>query len=99
MTLLDALDRTVLLMRDEVSMLVPDDTLLSALTGTHIALIADAVSLRTHSAQSAFVTAALSMARSGHRVYLMAPDVPMAGYQIPLKRGTLVTELLAVARR
>ena len=96
MTLLEALDRTVLLMRDEVSMLVPNDTLLSALTGTHVVLIADAVSLRTHSAQSAFVTAALSMARSGHRVYLMAPDVPMAGHQIPLKRGTLVTELLAV---
>ncbi|MGH6754326.1 MAG: ThiF family adenylyltransferase, partial [Bradyrhizobium sp.] len=68
---------------------------LLALTGTHVALVADAVSLRSHSAQSAFVTAALLMARTGHCVYLIAPDMPMAGHQIPLRSGSLITELVA----
>jgi hypothetical protein len=95
-TLGEALDRTTLLMRDEIMSSVSDEALLVALTETRIALVADAVNLRAHSAQSAFVTAALLMARSGHTVYIVAPDVPMIGEQIPLARGLLVTELLTV---
>jgi hypothetical protein len=70
MTLRQALDRTLLLMRDEIVESAGDDTLLAALTGTRVALIADAANIASHSAQTAFVTAALLMARSGHQALM-----------------------------
>lgn len=92
-TLREALDRTLLLMRDEVHGTVTDDELIAALTGLRVALIADATNIASHSAQTAFVTAAMLMARSGHRVHLMCPPVDLAGPQPPLGRGDLVEEL------
>lgn len=94
MTIRRALDRTILLIRDEIAESVSDDVVLAAVTGTRIALVADAENLASHSAQSAFVTAGILMARSGHAVHLFAPDVPMVAAQLPLGMGSLVTELL-----
>jgi hypothetical protein len=96
MTLREALDRTLLLMRDEVHATVTDEELIAALTGLRVALIADAANIVSHSAQTAFVTAAMLMARSGHRVHLMCPPVVLAGPQPPLNRGDLVEELVRV---
>jgi ThiF family len=94
MTLREALDRTLLLMRDEVDATVTDGELIAALTGLRVALIADAANIASHSAQTAFVTAAMLMARSGHRVHLISPPVALAGPQAPLDRGDLVEELV-----
>jgi hypothetical protein len=94
MNLRRALDRTLLLMRDEVNESVDDETLLAALTGTHVALIADHANIASHSAQTAFVTSALLMARSGHQVYLLCPDIPMVGPQPPLGPGALISQLM-----
>lgn len=94
MTLREALDRTLLLMRDEFDDSVSDSELLEALTGTEIAVVADESNISSHSAQTAFVTAAMLMARSGHRVYLMAPDVPLACVQPPLQPGAMIEQLL-----
>ncbi|MBI3528367.1 MAG: ThiF family adenylyltransferase [Betaproteobacteria bacterium] len=91
-----ALDRTLLLMRDELDDRPRNDVLLAALTETEIALVADASDLKSHSAQSAYITAAMLMARSGHRVHLAAPDVPLVGPQPPLKEGGLISCLLEV---
>jgi hypothetical protein len=96
MTLSEALDRTLLLMRDEVHDAVTDDELIAALTGLRVALIADAVNIASHSAQTAFITAAMLMARSGHRVHLICPPVALVGPQPPLGRGELVVELARV---
>jgi hypothetical protein len=96
MNLRRALDRTLLLMRDEVQEGVDDNTLLGALTGTHVALVADEANIASHSAQTAFVTAAMLMARSGHRVHLLCPDVPLTGPQPPLGRGRLTSELVRI---
>lgn len=96
MSLPDALSRTLLLMRDEFGSVVADHVLLDALTSTKVALIADAENLQSHSAQTAYATAAILMARSGHQVYLLAPDVPMIGPQLPLAPGNLISELMKV---
>ncbi|MFQ3458878.1 hypothetical protein PMN64_36965 [Bradyrhizobium sp. UFLA01-814] len=96
MTLRQALDRTMLLMRDELDASTPDDALLAALTETEVAIVADSSNLASHSAQTAFVTLALLMARSGHRVHLIAPDIPLAGAQPPVPAGPVITGLLAV---
>jgi ThiF family protein len=93
MTLRDALDRTLLLMRDEVHDTVTDDELIAALTRLRVALIADADNIASHSAQTAFATAAMLMARSGHQVQLVCPPVALVGPQPPLGRGDLVEEL------
>ncbi|WP_029086730.1 hypothetical protein [Brevundimonas aveniformis] len=96
--LTDALSRTLLLMRDSLGADVTNAQLLSALTDTSVVLAADADAISTHSGQSAFVTAALLMARSGHRVYLMSPETTLIGDQPPLAGTRLVDGLLQVGR-
>ena len=95
MTLRQALDRTLRLMWDELDADTPGDVLIAALTETEVAIVADAANLASHSAQTAYVTTALLMIRSGHRVHLLAPDVPLIGAQPPLPAGRLITGLLA----
>lgn len=94
--LADALSRTLLLMRDGLKDGVTDSELLGALTETSVVLAADFDAISTHSGQSAFVTAALLMARSGHRVYLMSPETTLIGDQPPLAGTWLVNGLLQV---
>ena len=94
MSLPEALARTLLLMRDEVYHDTPDEVLLAALTGTHVALVANESNIRTHAAQTAFVTAAILMARSGHKVFLIAPNVPLVGNQPPLRQGGIIEQLI-----
>lgn len=98
MTLAVALDRTLLLMRDEVGQGPADGVLLDALTSTTVALVADAQTLASHAAQAAYVTAALLMARSAHRVFLVAPDLELVGPQSPLTLGKLISGLAEVGR-
>lgn len=93
-----ALDRTLLLMRDDLREEVTDAQLVRALTSTSVALVAGEEELRTHSAQCAFVTAALEMARSAHRVTLVAPDVLLVGAQPPLIESRLISGLVEVGR-
>ena len=94
-TLREALDRTLLLMRDEMRADTPDEVLLTDLTGTEIALVADAEALCAPAAQTMFVTTALLCARSGHKVYLLAPDVALTQPQPPLRGPTMIAALLA----
>jgi len=85
-------------MRDEVGPETDDTVLLDALTSTRIALITDAANISSHSAQTAFVTAAILMARSGHQVFLMAPEVTMVAPQPPLQPGAMIDELVRVGK-
>lgn len=98
MTLADSLNRTLLLMRDEVGHKIADSILLHALTSTRVALIADAANIISHAAQTAFVTTALLMARSGHKVFLMAPNVTMVAPQPPLQSGGLIDQLARIGK-
>jgi hypothetical protein len=90
-----ALARTLLLMRDDLYPAVTDELLLEALGSTVVVLTADEANLSSHSAQSAFVTAAMLMARSAHQVHLLAPDVRLVEPQPPLIGDRLVTALVA----
>jgi hypothetical protein len=96
--LAESLNRTLLLMRDEFGLEIADGVLLEALTNTRVALIADAANINSHSAQTTFVSAAMLMARSGHQVFLMAPDVSMVAPQPPLQPGTMIDELTKVGK-
>jgi hypothetical protein len=96
--LAEALSRTLLLMRDEFCTEIDDDVLLQALTSTSVALVADAANLTSHAAQTAFVTAAMLMARSGHRVFLIAPEITMVGPQPPLQPGMMIDQLRRVGK-
>lgn len=94
MVLRTALDRTLLLMRDDVRDAADDLRLLQALTGTVVALVGNRQNLTSHSAQTAFVTTAQLLARSGHQVQLFAPDDEMRFAQPPLGRRQLVSALV-----
>lgn len=96
MTLREALDRTLRLMRDEIDDSATDDDLIAALTGTKVAIVADAANLASHSAQTAFVTVALLLARSGHQVYLLGADLMLLGHQPPIEAGPIITSLMKV---
>lgn len=74
MTLRAALNRTLLLMRDHVRADTADEVLLDALCNTDVAVVSDAANLASHSAQTAVVTAATLIARTGASVYLDLPN-------------------------
>jgi hypothetical protein len=97
-TLRESLDRTLLLMRDEVTVEASDLDLLQALTSTTVILTSDAANIASPAAQCAFVTAALLIARSGHRVHILAPDVPLIMAQPPLRGDRLVSSLEDVGK-
>lgn len=92
----ESLDRTLLLMRDDLVAEIDDATLVAALTTTDIVLVGDSRNLASHAAQCAYVTAALLMARSGHCVHLVAPDMPLVGAQPPLRGQHLISALLEI---
>jgi hypothetical protein len=92
-----ALTRTVLLMQDELRATASEDQLLEALTSTVVVLVADNATLSSHAGQSAFVTAAMLMARSGHQVHVLAPDVRLLEKQPPLIGDRLITALIAAS--
>jgi hypothetical protein len=96
MKLEDALNRTLLLMRTDLVEDVTDDQLLEALTGTRVVISAGIDVLCTHSGQSAIITAATLMARSGHEVWIDAEEAALVGPQPPLPAGDLIAGLLAV---
>ncbi len=98
MSLREALDRTLLLMRDEISDSASDQELLFALADTSVVLVADEANLSFHSAQTAYVTAAMLLARSGHKVYLAAPNVELLRAQPPLAAGKLIDQLNLVGQ-
>src|SRR5438067_236447 len=80
----DALDRTLLLMRDDLDPDVPDEALINALLDRRVIVVSDAANLESISGQTAFVTIVLLLLRSGTSVVVAAPDVPILGHQPPL---------------
>lgn len=95
MSLTDALSRTLLLMRTDLDAAVEDTDLVEALTSIQVVLHCGADALASHSGQSAIVTAALTMARSGHDVWVDGADVAIIGPQPPLGGGSLIDALVA----
>lgn len=93
---LEALARTLLLLRDHIRPEVPDGDLAAALLSTRVALVGDHHNLQTQSAQQALVTTALLTARSGASVHLVVPDLPLLGDQPPLRGDRLSGALLDV---
>jgi len=92
-----ALARTLLLMRDDLKADVSDEELLDALTSTIVVIVADKPNLSSHSAQSAFVTAAMLMARSAHQVHVLAPDLRLLERQPPLLGERIISALVAAS--
>jgi len=90
MSLNEALSRTLLLMRTDLDASVPNRALVDALTSVRVVLHAGADAMATHSGQTALVTAALTMARSGQEVWIDGADVDTIGAQPPLEPGSLI---------
>jgi hypothetical protein len=82
------LARTALLFQSDLG---TDDTelVLHALGAPKIVLTGGDAATQTRAGQSALLTAALLIARSGQRVYVHALDVPLIGYQPPFSGRTL----------
>lgn len=94
----DALDRTLLLMRDHLDARVTDADLLAALHGVTVSVRCDAATAATHAGQSAIIGLCALLARSGHRVFVDAPDRPLQGIQPPARVMPLHAAVAEVAR-
>lgn len=80
----EQLSRTTLLFQTDLG--ITDPALVHrALMSPSISLVADAGTVNTFTGQVAISTAAMLMARSGHSVYIDAPDAALIGYQPPMK--------------
>jgi len=93
---LEALSRTLLLLRDHVRHDIPDALIGQSLLGTRVALIGDRRNMQFESAQHALVTTALLAARWGADLRLLVPDVPLMGVHAPLVGDHLESALLDV---
>ena len=87
--LAEALNRTTLLMRTELREDVAEPMLVDALAGLTVVISADSSIVETAPGRTAVVTAALLMARSGHRVWIDCPDASMTEPQPPLAQTRL----------
>lgn len=93
MSSVEQLSRTVLLLRADLE-LSESRSVLSALTTPSILLVADAAVMSTLPGQVALTTSAMLMARSGHSIFIDAPDAELLGHQPPLA-GRSVHEAVA----
>ena len=92
----EALDRTMRLMRDDLTPNVTDDALLAALLHSRVRLVADAATLVSPAAQTALVTTALLLLRTGTTVIIDAPNVELLAPQPPIQGNRLIDGLLEV---
>jgi hypothetical protein len=90
----EALDRTLRLMRDHVGDAASDDDLLDALTGTTVVVAGDRANLSSMEGQQALMTTMALAARSGARVFVDAPNVPIVGVAPPFVGDLLVDAVL-----
>lgn len=94
LTAANALDRTALLIRDDIlGKRMSGEDIVAALLSEHVRITGSASSLATPSAQTATVALALQHVMSGIAVELDFPDVPLAAPQPPLSGTHLHTAL------
>lgn len=93
-----ALDRTILLMRDELLASASDESLLQSLRGTTVHVASNRANLLSEAAQHALVSTVLLAARSGASISLDVPNVELIGMHMPLTGGRLVDDLMAVGQ-
>jgi hypothetical protein len=92
--LIEALNRTLLLMGTALKPSCSLEMRLKALTDTRVVIRFGAAAAATYAGQTAVITAALLLARSGHAIWLDGPEVPLLGPQPPLTGDRLLAALL-----
>lgn len=91
-----ALDRTVLLMQDYIRDDTACDILTDALLSTTVVFVANSESLCSEPAQHALVTSVLLIARSGAKIYLDCPNVPLIGQHSPLVGDRILDAIVEI---
>lgn len=91
-----ALDRTLMLMRDHVGDAASDARLLAELSRCRLLLVADRVNATSRQGQVALVSAALLCARTGAEVWILSDDVPLVGLHPPLASTRLTEGLTGI---
>ena len=94
----EQLSCTILLFQTDLGIADPA-IVYRSITAPRISLIADSSVMNTLSGQAAISTAAMLMARSGHSVFIDAPDVPLIGYQPPMTGRTFHEAINSIGDR
>lgn len=96
MTRADQLSRTTALFQTELQ--IGDAAIIETrLTQLKVALVAGDGVMKTRAGQTALLTSALLLARSGHQVFINVFDAPLVGYHPPFQ-GTTIYEAVANLR-
>jgi hypothetical protein len=97
MSIHEALNRTLLLARDQVLIghnILTDEQLIEAFQKTKVLLVADEANLSAPAGQHAFVALFNIVARLGVSLWLAMPEVPILGFQPPVRGHQLRAGLL-----
>jgi hypothetical protein len=97
LTAAEAIDRTLLLIRQQRLPDAGTEEVLACLQRTTVAIVADEENLRAPAAQTAVVTLAGLVLACGMRIRLVMPSVAIAGYQPPLVGSDLVAGIVDLA--
>lgn len=92
----EQLSRTMLLLATDLG-ISNDDAVIRALHQPKIVLVADAEVASSYAGQVAITTTAMLARRSGHQVFVDAPDAPLIGFQPPMSGSSLHEAILSVA--
>jgi hypothetical protein len=95
MSAIEQLNRTILLCRDYVSDIVPDEAICQSLQSLRVLCIADAPNLSSHSGQSCLTTVVALLSRMGMQVTLRIPEIAVIRRQPPFRGTNLGDSLLA----
>jgi hypothetical protein len=96
---LEALNRTILLCRDYVADELSDQQIAFAFQSLRVLCVADAISLSSHSGQTALTTLVSLLSRMGMQVGLALPDVPIIRPQPPIDGTGICNALTSVSER
>jgi hypothetical protein len=95
MSAMEQLNRTILLCRDYVSDIVPDEAICQSLQSLRVLCIADAPNLSSHSGQTCLTTVVALLSRMGMQVILRIPEIAVIRRQPPFRGTNLGDSLLA----
>ncbi len=92
----EQLSRTILLLATDLG-IGNNDAIVRALHQPTVVLVADTEVTSSFAGQVALTTTAMLARRSGHQVFVDAPDAPLIGFQPPMSGSSLHEAILSVA--
>ena len=97
--ILEALDRTALLIQRDFYPDLTTEQIVTGLTNMHVRIVSDETNLANAAAQTFVITAAIALTQTGAQLTLNLPAIPLCGAQPPLHGPNLGAALVEHLRQ